>query len=159
MLLLDVNMRKTSFPLSKKNPSSEKTVQQQAQKQIITKECGSAKTEIVTEEEKFTQLRIYRETMPQLNLKSRVAVSRQKVGLELSSPMGSNDWGIETRKSLVYLRNCKQFGVTRPYKVKHWAIKIWLLKKPDLTYVLWFSIIATDMTNSLGIAQIHEVLS
>ena len=66
-------------------------MQEQAQKQIITKECGSAKTEVVTEEENLTLLMIYRENIPQLNLKSGVAVSREKVGQELSRPMGSND--------------------------------------------------------------------
>ena len=38
-----------------------------------------------------TQLNGYRENIPQLNLKSGVAVSREKVGQELSRPMGSND--------------------------------------------------------------------
>jgi len=56
--------------LLKKIPSSEKTVQQQAHKQIVTKECGSAKTETVAEKENLTPLGIYRETVPQPNLKS-----------------------------------------------------------------------------------------
>lgn len=45
-------------------------MQQQAHKQIIAKECGNAKTKTVTEEENLTPLRIYGETIPQLNLKS-----------------------------------------------------------------------------------------
>lgn len=63
----------------KKIPSSEeKTVQNRHKKISLQKNVG-VQRQIVPEEENPTQLRICRETMLQLNLKSRVAVSREKV--------------------------------------------------------------------------------